>query len=207
MHPDRWRLELSRAGGASLDSLAEKFGVGRDSIHRHWSRHVHDDAKGTYLAGPAQMEALHAKAAAEGESVLDYFKIIRTALMASMTACSEAGDARGVAIVSAQLISTLEKLGKITGEIATIASNVNITNNVAIVNSPAFAKLQAAILKALARHSAARADVVSALQALAAEDAEQVPAMRRPAAARPQPILIEHAPQQPASPAIPAPPY
>jgi len=196
MHPDRWRLELLRAGGASLDSLAEKFGVSRDSIHRHWQSHVHDDAKATYLAGPAQMEALHAKAAAEGESVLDYFRIIRTALMASMTACSEAGDARGVAIVSAQLISTLEKLGKITGEIATIASNVNITNNVAIVNSPAFAKVQAAILKALAGHSAARADVVAALQALDPEDADPVPVMR-------QPLLIEHAP---AAPPCPLPP-
>ncbi len=200
-------MELLRAGGASLDSLAEKFKVSRDAIHRHWTKHVHDDAKATYLAGPAQMEALHAKAAAEGESVLDYFRIIRTALMASMTACSEAGDARGVAIVSAQLISTLEKLGKITGEIATIASNVNITNNVAIVNSPAFAKVQAAILKALARHSAARADVVAALQALEAEDAEQVPAMRRPAAARPEPILIEHIPTAPAAPPCPLPPY
>ena len=57
-----------------------------------------------------------------------------------MTACSEAGDGRGVALVAGTLVATLEKLGKITGEIATIASNVNITNNVAIVNSPAFAK-------------------------------------------------------------------
>src|SRR5882757_1867895 len=165
-HPDKWRIELLRAGGASLDSLAEKFGVSRDAIHRHWNAHVHDDAKATYLVGPAQMEQLHAKAAAEGESVLDYLRIVRTALMASMTACSEAGDARGVALVAGTLVATLEKLGKITGEIATIASNVNITNNVAIVNSPAFAKVQAAILRALAPHGAARADVVAALQAL-----------------------------------------
>lgn len=202
-HQDRWRIELLRAGGASLDSLAEKFGVGRDAIHRHWQTHVTADAKATYLAGPAQMEALHAKAAAEGESVLDYLRIVRTALMASMTACAEAGDARGVAIVSSQLISALEKLGKITGEIASIASNVNITNNVAIVNSPAFAKVQAAILRALAPHGAARADVVAALQALEAEDAEPLPVMRQPAGARP-PLLIEH---DPTPTAIAAPPY
>jgi hypothetical protein len=153
------------------------------------------------------MEALHAKAAAEGDSVLDYLRIVRTALMASMTACAEAGDARGVAIVCSQLISALEKLGKITGEIASIASNVNITNNVAIVNSPAFAKVQAAILRALAPHGAARADVVAALQALEAEDAWPAPGMRQPAAVRREPLLIEHEPLPPAAFAFPVPPY
>ncbi|MEY9184895.1 hypothetical protein [Bradyrhizobium sp. USDA 313] len=172
-HPDRWRLELLRAGGASLDSLAEKFSLSRDCIHRHWTRHVTDDAKASYLAGPAQMEQLHAKAAAEGDSVLDYFRIVRTALMSSLTACSEAGDARGVALVSGQLIATLEKIGKVTGEIATIAQGtINIQNNVAIVNSPQFAKVQAAILRALAPHGAARAAVVAALHELDAEPAE-----------------------------------
>src|SRR4029077_3336674 len=29
-----------KAGGASLNSLAQKFGVSRDSIDRHWHRHV-----------------------------------------------------------------------------------------------------------------------------------------------------------------------
>jgi hypothetical protein len=168
-HPDRWRIELLRAGGASLDSLAKKFSVSRDAIHRHWVKHVPTDAKASYLAGPAQMEALHAKAAAEGESVLDYFRIVRTALMSSLTACSEAGDARGAALVSNSLVSVLEKIGRVTGEIANIASTVNVTNNVAIVNSPAFAKVQAAILRALAPHGEARAAVVAALRELDAE--------------------------------------
>jgi hypothetical protein len=177
-HPDRWRIELLRAGGASLDSLAEKFKVGRDAIHRHWAHHVTADAKATYLAGPAQMADLHAKAAAESESVVDYLRIVRTALMASLTACSEAGDARGVAIVSSQLISALEKLGKISGEIASLASNVNV--NVAIVNHPEFAKAQAVLLRALAPYPDARTAVVAALRDL---DAQPVPmhALPRPA--------------------------
>ena len=57
-----------------------------------------------------------------------------------------------------------------TGEIATIAQGtINVTNNVAIVNSPAFAKVQAVILRALAPHAAARAAVVAALRELDAE--------------------------------------
>jgi hypothetical protein len=190
-HSDRWRIELLRAGGASLDSLAEKFGVSRDAIHRHWTRHVTDDAKASYLAGPSQMEALHAKAAAEGESVVDYFRIVRTALMASLTACSEAGDARGVALVANTLISTLEKIGKITGEIANLAGNINVTNNIAIVNSPIFARLQAAQLRALAAYPEARAATVAAWRELDLEMAD-APAKL--------PNVIEHVPALPLCP-------
>jgi hypothetical protein len=82
--------------------------------------------------------------------------------------------------VAAQLVNVLEKIGKVTGEIATIAQGTvnNITNNVAIVNSPAFAKVQAALLKALAPHSAARADVVAALRQLDSEAALEAPGPR-----------------------------
>jgi hypothetical protein len=102
-----------------------------------------------------------------------------------------------VAIVSAQLIATLEKLGRITGEIASIAGNV--TNiNVAVLQSPEFARAQAAILRALANHSAARADVVAALRELDTDDPPE--RTRGPGKARPEPILIEHTPQPPAPP-------
>lgn len=70
-HPERWRVELLRAGGASLDALADKFGLDRDAIWRHWSKHVPDETKATYLCGPAQSAELAEKAASEGDSVLD----------------------------------------------------------------------------------------------------------------------------------------
>jgi hypothetical protein len=196
-HPERWRIELLRAGGASLDSLAEKFSCSRDAIHRHWTRHVTDDAKAGYLAGPSQMEALHTKAAAEGESVLDYFRIVRTALMSSMTACSEAGDARGVALVSNSLVGVLERIGKVTGEIATIASNLTVNNNLTLVNSPAFAKVQAAILRALTPHAAARLDVVAALRELDDEAARPEPVLIEAKPNRPEPVLIDVVPSCP----------
>jgi hypothetical protein len=170
-HSERWRIELLRAGGASGDAIAKKFGVSPHALHRHWHNHVTADAKASYLAGPADMAKLHERAAAEGESVLDYLRIVRTSLMSALAACSEAGDARGVAIVSGQLIAVLDKLGKITGEISQLAGSV--TNiNVAVLQSPEFARAQATILRALAPHAAARADVVAALREL---DADPVP--------------------------------
>jgi hypothetical protein len=196
-----------RAGGASLDALAAKFGLSRDSIHRHWRDHVPVEIKASYLCGPAQLADLASTAAAEGASVLDHFRVVRTMLMSQLAAMTEAGDARGAAIVAAQLVSVLEKIGKVTGEIATIAQGtINVTNNVAVINSPAFAKVQAAILRALAPHALARADVVAALRELD-EAAEPTQMPRTGMQAHPEPILIEHTPQPPASPPIPAPPY
>lgn len=188
-HSDKWRIELLKAGGASGEAIAEKFGISPYALHRHWHNHVTADARASYLAGPADIAKLHERATAEGESVLDYLRIVRTSLMSALAACSEAGDARGVAIVSGQLIAVLDKLGKITGEIAQIAGSV--TNvNVAVLQSPEFARAQAAILRALAPHAAARADVVAALRALDADprpspthpiiDATPVPVPRIP---------------------------
>ena len=84
-HPEKWRLELLRAGGASLDSLAAKFGLDRHAIHRHWHRHVGDEAKAKMLFGPVEMAALAEKAAIEGDSVLDYLRMCRTVLAAQLT--------------------------------------------------------------------------------------------------------------------------
>jgi hypothetical protein len=197
-HDERWRIELLHAGGASLNSLAEKFGLSKDAIGRHWNNHVSKEIKASYLVGPAQLADLAAKAAEEGASVLDHFRAIRTMLMSQMAATTEAGDARGAAIVAGQLVGVLEKIGKVTGEIATIAQGtINIQNNVAIVNSPQFAKVQAAILRALAPHGAARAAVVDALRELDAETAGDV---MKPGRA---PMVIEHVPTIPPCP-VPA---
>jgi hypothetical protein len=169
-HDERWRIELLRAGGASLDSLATKFGLSKDAINRHWHNHVSAEMKASYLVGPAQLAELAEKAADEGASVLDHFRAVRTMLMSQLAATTEAGDARGAAIVAGQLVGVLEKIGKVTGEIATIAQGtINIQNNVAIVNSPQFAKVQAAQLAALAPFPEARAAVVAAWRALEAD--------------------------------------
>jgi hypothetical protein len=169
-HDERWRIELLRAGGASLDALATKFGLSRDAIGRHWRDHVTADMKRTYLVGPAQLADLAQLAAKEGASVLDHFRAVRTMLMSQLAATTEAGDARGASIVAGPLVNVLEKIGRVTGEIAQIAgSTVNVTNNIALVNSPQFARMQAAMLRALSAHPEARAAVVAELRALEAE--------------------------------------
>ncbi|MCK1601050.1 hypothetical protein IVB02_06345 [Bradyrhizobium sp. 166] len=198
-HDERWRIELLRAGGASLDSLATKFGLSKDAIGRHWHNHVSAELKASYLVGPAQLAELAAKAADEGASVLDHFRAVRTMLMSQLAATTEAGDARGAAIVASQLVGVLEKIGKVTGEIATIAQGtINIQNNVAIVNSPQFAKVQAAQLAALAPFPEARAAVVAAWRALEANGADGPRPMAR------APLVIDAVALPPPCP-VPAP--
>jgi len=96
-HPERWRIELLKAGGASIDALSAKFGIERVAIWRHWTKHVTDEAKAGFLCGPAQLAELGEKAAAEGDSVLDHLRMVRTVLTSQLTAMNEAGDGRGVA--------------------------------------------------------------------------------------------------------------
>ena len=152
-HPERWRLELLRAGGASLDSLAAKFRLERNSIHRHWREHVSDEMKASYLAGPIQLQDLATKAAETGGSVLDHLHAVRTVLMGHLTCMTEAGDGRGAAMVAGQLTRTCESIARVTGELSELARSTtfNITNNVAVLaEHPAFIRVQSALLHALA---------------------------------------------------------
>jgi hypothetical protein len=174
---DRWRLELLRAGGASLDSLAAKFGIEKSAIWRHWQNHVTAEMKAGYLVGPAELATLGERAALEGDSVLDYLKLCRTVLTGQLAAMTEAGDGRGAAYVAGQLTRTLEAIARVTGEIGELArSTININGNVVnVMNHPQFASVQATMLKALAPFPDARGAVVLALRSLDAENA-QVPA-------------------------------
>jgi len=185
-HPEKWRIELLRAGGAGIDALSAKFGVSRDAVFRHWHQHVTPAMRAGYLCGPSEMASLAEKAALEGDCVLDYLRICRTALTSQLAAASEAGDPRTAAYVAGQLTKTLETIGKVTGELGELARNtINVTNNnIAIMNSPQFATLQATMLRALAPFPDARSAVVLALRDLDAEPA--------PAASAPVMKVIEH---------------
>jgi hypothetical protein len=168
-HPDKWRLELLRAGGASLDSLAAKFNVSRDQIHNHWTKHVTAESKATYLCGPAEMATLAQKAAVEGDSVLDYFRMCRSTLVTQLAAMNEAGDARGAGYITGQLVKVLEAMARVTGELSTLASlhlhQNNTVNNIAA--SSEYLGLRTAVLQALRKHPEARADVLHAIHRLA----------------------------------------
>jgi hypothetical protein len=78
-HENRVLIEQTRIAGASLDSIALKFGCSRDAVHRHMANHVSQDLLAQYLADAPIKEL--AQKAAEGMSVLQYLSLIRSTLM------------------------------------------------------------------------------------------------------------------------------
>jgi hypothetical protein len=180
-HNDRWRIELLRAGGASFESLAAKFGVDRDAIWRHWHQHITAEAKASYLCGPADMEKLAEKAAQEGDSVIDYLKMCRSTLVTQMAAMNDAGDARGAAYVAVQLAKILETMAKVTGELNDLARSAtynisNVTNVAVLEQHPIFMRMQSSMLRALGPFPEARNAVVAALRDLDAGNAPRATA-------------------------------
>jgi transposase-like protein len=179
-HPERERIEALRASGASLESLAKKFRVHKDSIWRHWKDHVSPDLKIQYLAGPATVAALKERAALEGGSILDHLSILRSILMGAITASAEAQSAFTLATLSGRLVAVLKAIGQLTGEIERLNPSISITNNLAILSDPRMIELQSGLLSIARKHPAARGDLVALLRGLDAA-----------APSRPLPPLIE----------------
>jgi hypothetical protein len=180
-HDEKWRIELLKASGAGSEALSRKFGVSADSIDRHWRSHVSDQAKVGHLAGIANLDKLAEQAAETGESCLDYLRVARNTVLTQLSVTAVAGDARTVGYLTGQLVHVLEVIGRISGELGDMASKVTVNNisNVAILSEhPAFAKLQATLLRALAPHPGARADVVAALRSLDDADARTATAAK-----------------------------
>lgn len=168
-HSDRYRIELLRAGGASLYSLATRFDVDKDALQRHWTGHVSVEAKAEYICGPVQLRDLAVRASAEGLSLLDYLSLVRSRLLQQFSAACDAGDRSGTALLAGRLLEALREIGKLTGELMKGAGGVSTTitnNNTLVMNSPLFADLQTALIRCLAPFPDARSAVVAALREL-----------------------------------------
>jgi hypothetical protein len=163
-HADRARIELLRVSGVSLDALAAQFGCHRDSIWRHFRRHVSDARKSELLAGPAKVDGLINRAADESRALLDYFKIARSVLFAQFLAAAEAGDRNGVANIASKLLDSLKEVGKLTGELRAL-SGITVNNTqVNFIGSPEFGALSEGLLSLARRHPETKADIISLLR-------------------------------------------
>jgi len=179
-HPERVRIEATRIAGASLDSIAKKFGVSRDAVHRHMRAHVDDDLRAQYLAD-VPIKELAARAANEGVSLLDYFAIIRGILLQQFQLAASVNDKNGTAVLAGRLTDVLREIGRITGELMRAAPVQNITTTVNFINSPVFVDLQQMLVRRLATHPEALAAVIEGLRELESRSAS-----------RPMAPMIEH---------------
>ncbi len=168
LHPERQRIEALHVAGVSLDRLAEKFNVHRDAIWRHMQRHVSEETKTSYLIGSAKIAELAEIASEESSSVLDHLRVLRSVLFSQIDRVASEKDHMAVAALSQRAIHVLREIGKVTGEISTLASStvVNITNTSMIMSSPPFVDLQSGLLRIVAEHPDARPAIIGLLHEL-----------------------------------------
>jgi len=173
-HPERVRLELLLAGGASLNAVAKKFTLSRHAVGRHWHTHVSSERKAALVLGPVQRAALAARLDEENASVVDSFRAVRAGLWAVYDSAITAGDGAVAALIAGKLHENLTAIARITGQLAGAAST--ITNNTLIMASPIMADLEQMLLERLRPFPDAAQAVFEGLEQLrAARLGQQLP--------------------------------
>jgi hypothetical protein len=169
-HEKRHEIEMLRAAGVSLDAIAAKVpGTHRDAVWRHWTRHVSEDIKAGYLADVSIAEIAE-RDAKEGGSLLSYLSLVRTTLFNQMLLAASTNDGHRVAVLAGRAIEALKEIGKLTGELSQLSSLHVSTTNIAYVNSPAFAALEAMLLDRLRAYPDALRAVVEGLRQLEGDE-------------------------------------
>jgi hypothetical protein len=172
-HPDRIRIEMARLGGASLSSVAERFGgFGKDALWRHMSAHVSDDRKAALICD-VPLADLAAKAAEEDLSLLDHLAIVRSTVVGQMIGAASMNDRHGVANLAGRSLDVLREIGKLTGQIREISGNVTNNNTLVLLSSPAFVRLEAMLLERLSPYPEAMRAVLEGLRDL--DDTDTAP--------------------------------
>jgi hypothetical protein len=143
-------------------------------------KHVSDERKASYLIGAGKLAQLAEVAAEESQSVLDYFNIMRSSLFGAYDKAMERGNWQAATAIAARLNDVLKEIGRLTGQISTIAAatTINVQNNIAVINSAPFADLQSGLLEVCARHPDARADVIDLIERLDAKYCAAPPPMK-----------------------------
>jgi hypothetical protein len=175
-HQDRRRIELAIASGRSHNDVADEFGLSRFAINRHWAHHVTPVQKAQFLGAPLEIGKLAERAAQEDRSLIEYLGIVRSELMHLFTQAKDSGKVFEASHIAKSLLSCLESIGRVNGQLR--AAGISITNiNGAVSNTvnagpalimsdPQVVRMQSTIIRALARHPEARADVIEALRSL-----------------------------------------
>ena len=172
-HPERLSIELARIRGCSLDVVADKFGVGRDSVARHMAG-LDPDYRAA-LTADIPIAELAERAGREGLLVLDNLGVLAMSVSRAALAAEAAGQPYAHASLSRVWLEVTRERAKITGELVTAPSISNVVNNYAILmNSPLLHRLQMMLATRLAPFPDAYAAVLDGLADLEGAPAPMV---------------------------------
>jgi hypothetical protein len=160
-HPQRPAIDLAIATGCSKGRIGERFKVSADSVWRHGKAHLTPEMRAALatkiLAREGDMRRVLLE---EGVGIVDALKAVRGPLFGLFLAAVDVGDSKAVAGLAGRLHESLALTAKIAGELTPHAA-VSITN---VLLSPDFMELRAKLLRVLARHPEARAEVAAVLR-------------------------------------------
>jgi hypothetical protein len=186
-HPDRSAIEAGLARRVALRKLSKRFGVTIDALHRYKKRLLRD-APEMFLAvqardwkvKPEELEALRLETS---EGWLANVRADLGKVLYFRDVCIADNDHQAAAQWTGHARKYFEMIGHAAEQLK--AHSINIQNN--FYNSPDYWLFQNAILAALANHSAARADVMRAIEGIGNGDAPAMitvsPALQHEAAA------------------------
>ena len=128
-HAERLTIEHTLACGGGQNATAERFGLSKDAIGRHWANHVSDTWKAAARMGPyGSREQLEKLCLEEGVSVVGGLRALYASHHAVLIATREAGDTQRYLSVSREIRHTLTDIGRITGELLpSVTTNVSYT--------------------------------------------------------------------------------
>jgi hypothetical protein len=151
-HPEKTRIELLVAGGASHAAVGRKYGIGRYALGRHWAAHVSPERKASLVLGPVAQAALASRLCEESESVLDHLRVVRCGLYATFDAAVTAGDRSSVALLAGRLTEVNNAVARLTGQLATSPLvQINNSNQTTIIESQEFLAFRADLIRVLSR--------------------------------------------------------
>jgi len=172
-HPQRYQIELAIVSGVSRRAIGKKYAVSADAVWRHAHNHVPPERRSELVAGPLKPAELAQRAADEGVSLLEYTSMVRNALMARFLAASESDDRSGTALIAGRLLDCLRLTAQLSGELS--KAGATVTTNIAILQSPLMADLQAMLIRTLTPYPEARAAVLRGLDELSARSLQSSP--------------------------------
>jgi transposase-like protein len=156
MHDDRVAIDEALVEGRTRNSVARRYGVGRQSLRRHADNHLP-------LVLAQVTEQLQDR---RGLSLLERVENLYERAERILVACEQTGRATQSLGAIRELRAVCELLGRVTGELRDSPSTV-----INVIGSAEWQQIRGALFAALEEHPAARRAVSGSLLELEAGSA------------------------------------
>jgi hypothetical protein len=185
----RVSIELGVTHGVSAAVLAQRFSVSKFAILRHAKAHLSPAQRAAYLSAarptPIDLDALRTS---ESEGLLHQLVAQRARLQQHAELAGQLGDVRGAISAEGAITGNLALVGKLLGQLST----THHVKHSSVLLTPDYLKLRSTLVQALKPFPQAAQAVARALYAVESDAAKEITD-----AAKPAPVLIEHAPLPP----------